>query len=615
MCGIVGIFPAKINTENITQKAKETVIRVLSTEILVNLQERGKDATGTFVHFDSGEWLTIKQPVPADEFVLNISSAKYPGQEEEVNYRSFLNCWKKTSSLKSPTRAVISHVRKKTQGSEYDANNNHPLKVGNIIGVHNGGITNDARIFEVHPEFKRIGLVDSEAVFQMLSHLSNEAAPTMNAVEELDKTLRGTYAIFGANINHPGVVGSIRRSKPLEYCLIEKLGLIIAVSEKKFVNNAIDAYNRLLLSMSASVAPMINTKDVVWTFILDDSAVIFDVSKEVENLSECVVEKKLGIHYNIKNEKYTPLFAARTWDYTTNTWKNETAPKYDNYNTNALTPIKPKKAIIEDISIYPKQLTEGTTANKSTSAIKTVEAVSVVANVVDDEDDFDANLGYVRKSVDVVEENNQEFQLLKTEGRSKISKYAAIFDLFSDNIDEYNIDTLFSVPNSRNTDTKLLAEVANDSYEEGFSDGWACKHVESNGSYGSLVQSEKMREILTGLVNKTKKLSASKRKSARCIANLKTMIKVMLVQGNWADINWENDEEPELEIQENLFSEAKRISKDSDSEGFFSIFSKQDVEEIDEMVSELEDEDSMGADEDDEIISVREEGVYKTVGA
>jgi len=90
MCGIVGIFPAKINTENITQKAKETVIRVLSTEILVNLQERGKDATGTFVHFDSGEWLTIKQPVPADEFVLNISSAKYPGQEEEVNYRSFL---------------------------------------------------------------------------------------------------------------------------------------------------------------------------------------------------------------------------------------------------------------------------------------------------------------------------------------------------------------------------------------------------------------------------------------------------------------------------------------------------------------------------------------------
>jgi len=389
---------------------------------------------------------------------------------------------------------------------------------------------------------------------------------------------------------------------------LEKLGLIIAVSEKKFVNDAIDSYNRILLSISASTAPMIENKDVVWTFILDDSAVIFDVSKEVERLSECVVEKKLGIHYNIKNEKYSPVYASTsgTYDYSTQTWKNNKT--YDNYNTGTKTPLtpttpaKPKSAVIEDISIYPKQLTEGAVDNnKSTSAIKTVEAVSVVANVIDDEEDSDVNLGYVSKSVDIVEENNQEFQLLRSEGRTKLSKYAAIFDLFSDNIDEYNIDSIFSIPNSRNADLKLLAEVANDCYEEGFSDGWACKHVETNGSYGNLVQSDRMKEILSGLVDKTKRLTASKRKAAKCIANLKTLIKVMLVQGNWADVNWEDDEEPELELNGHILENAKRINSDFDAENIFSLLGRKDIEELDEMISELEDEDDVDGDEEGEL--------------
>ena len=61
---------------------------------------------------------------------------------------------------------VILHTRFTTQGSETNNLNNHPVRVGPVVGVHNGMISNDDQLFRLMGvQDKRQGQVDTEAIF------------------------------------------------------------------------------------------------------------------------------------------------------------------------------------------------------------------------------------------------------------------------------------------------------------------------------------------------------------------------------------------------------------------------------------------------------------------
>lgn len=85
--------------------------------------------------------------------------------------------------------ACIMHTRAKTQGSEQDNRNNHPIVVadGRMVGVHNGMLWNDDDIFRYLGADLRIGQVDSEAIFALLAHSNT-------SVEESLSTLEGSVA-------------------------------------------------------------------------------------------------------------------------------------------------------------------------------------------------------------------------------------------------------------------------------------------------------------------------------------------------------------------------------------------------------------------------------------
>jgi glucosamine 6-phosphate synthetase-like amidotransferase/phosphosugar isomerase protein len=90
--------------------------------------------------------------------------------------------------LPSGTTQALVHVRDYTKGHPDVAVNNHPIRHGSVVGIHNGVITNDddllARhgIDRAHPEMT----VDSEAIFALVHHHDN--AP--RALRQL----RGTMA-------------------------------------------------------------------------------------------------------------------------------------------------------------------------------------------------------------------------------------------------------------------------------------------------------------------------------------------------------------------------------------------------------------------------------------
>lgn len=70
----------------------------------------------------------------------------------------------------------IVHTRWATKGSPEVMENNHPIDVAGIIGVHNGHVSNDDALFAKIDKsvYKRVGQVDSEAAFAWLAHGDQE---------------------------------------------------------------------------------------------------------------------------------------------------------------------------------------------------------------------------------------------------------------------------------------------------------------------------------------------------------------------------------------------------------------------------------------------------------
>ena len=126
----------------------------LAAMLLLNLEVRGRHATGQAWRDGKGQIRTRKAPVAA-------------------------NAWVKRGEHKSGAGTRILHTRYATQGSPENPVNNHPIVTGRITGTHNGTLSNDDALFDLLGS-QRIGEVDSEAIFAVLEH---GKLPTTDALE------------------------------------------------------------------------------------------------------------------------------------------------------------------------------------------------------------------------------------------------------------------------------------------------------------------------------------------------------------------------------------------------------------------------------------------------
>jgi len=166
MCGIAGFNIAPADTDKIDG-------RKLAAELLLQIQERGRHATGAAWSQKSPEGTEVwyaKRPVAAPAFL------------PDLRYMPRLS------------RNVILHTRYATQGSPSNPDNNHPIVVPGIVGIHNGGIWNDDEIIAAYGG-ERTGEVDSEAAFRLIA---NAADP----IAELPR-LRGRVALAWIDVSDP----------------------------------------------------------------------------------------------------------------------------------------------------------------------------------------------------------------------------------------------------------------------------------------------------------------------------------------------------------------------------------------------------------------------------
>jgi glucosamine 6-phosphate synthetase-like amidotransferase/phosphosugar isomerase protein len=166
MCGIAGY----------SLKPRADIDRTLAAQaLLAGIAERGADAVG-YAH-------------------------RSPGRAVEVHKRRS-GASRLLEDLTVPDSAVevLLHVRDYTKGHPTITANNHPVRHGSVVGVHNGIILNDEEIFERH-EFERDRpemTVDTEAIFAVVEQFG----PWGRTLEQL----RGSMATAWVDERERGAV-------------------------------------------------------------------------------------------------------------------------------------------------------------------------------------------------------------------------------------------------------------------------------------------------------------------------------------------------------------------------------------------------------------------------
>jgi glutamine phosphoribosylpyrophosphate amidotransferase len=104
-------------------------------------------------------------------------------------------------SLPGDALEALVHVREHTKGTPDLEANNHPIRHGSVIGIHNGRLINDDYVFAHHGlEREEPGMtVDSEALFALLDAYPGREGQSLAEVE-------GALAIAWLDERRPGVL-------------------------------------------------------------------------------------------------------------------------------------------------------------------------------------------------------------------------------------------------------------------------------------------------------------------------------------------------------------------------------------------------------------------------
>lgn len=239
MCGIYGML--LFNGATPTLKHKDILIRLMTES-----QVRGRDATGLSFAKEDGMVL-YKHNVPASDFI------DMEGVRQIIEENFDIKAGEKMYS-------VIGHTRAKTQGTPKVPGNNHPIKCGSIVGVHNGHIGNDASIFDwlsltTHGVCKRQAEVDSEAIFALIKYYSesfkkdfHSAAlnkqilfqnPIVKAIIKAVPRLRGSLACAMQDTENPKALWLFRTNNPTTVLHYKKENTVVFASTAYIIGNAV----------------------------------------------------------------------------------------------------------------------------------------------------------------------------------------------------------------------------------------------------------------------------------------------------------------------------------------------------------------------------------------
>lgn len=281
MCGIVGAFAfGKPDVDKEKERIRQEAIIFLTTELLQKTQSRGEDATGIATLFDNGMYFGLKAGTKAVNFISSRGG-------KETDYAGYLKIWRHKLSMKNHRYAKIhiGHCRKSSVGNSQNNDNNHPIVVDPIIGIHNGTLKNHDLIFK-KLGCERTGSVDSEAIMRLMYHYTNAGKLpfTVKMLEEVGNRLEGSFATIIINANNPYQAALMRDMRPVEMLLIRPLNLVLIASETKFFDVVMFRYNKYVsLYSTDNRFPLLKKGDLDDEMLANDGLAVFDLTREINS--------------------------------------------------------------------------------------------------------------------------------------------------------------------------------------------------------------------------------------------------------------------------------------------------------------------------------------------
>jgi len=231
MCAIFGV-----GFQRGCKICNNEMVREIIRNLFLENMVRGRTASG-LAYVSGKEIQVIKKNTAACDFIQlpdykksNLTYLKMSNSEDSIN------------SEHRPV-SVLGHCRLKTKGTELNNVNNHPIIRDNIVGVHNGMISNDDYLFDHYSDkFKRNGKVDSEIIFALIEHYSGNNGTIVEAIQKANQEIYGGFACAMVHRFQPYIVWLFRNSNPCSIFHYKDSGLVIWSSMPQFIRSATKGY-------------------------------------------------------------------------------------------------------------------------------------------------------------------------------------------------------------------------------------------------------------------------------------------------------------------------------------------------------------------------------------
>lgn len=211
MCGIIGIITGKKSS------LPSKKIRITMEKLLIASQTRGMEATGIAL-MTRDKIKVVKQSQRASEFV------KSQGFD-----RLFDNTCNRRPLV------AIGHTRLATDGDN-SSHNNQPVVKSGIIGVHNGIIVNDEKLWQAHSDLRQMYQVDTEVLLSITDKYLTEGFDPAQAMQKSFGEIEGSASVAMIFCNRNYMILATNNGS-LYFQTDIKKRIIVFASEKRILQD------------------------------------------------------------------------------------------------------------------------------------------------------------------------------------------------------------------------------------------------------------------------------------------------------------------------------------------------------------------------------------------
>ena len=180
MCGIFGL----IISEGFEMSPKELMSIV--NRLFKLSESRGKEASGLALRFKESIYV-LKEPITSSRLV---KTSKY----KNLFTQTLKNEGYNDLRLQAPI-LVLGHSRLQTNGQSEINTNNQPVVKDGAIGIHNGIIVNDDKLWKSFPALNKKYDVDTEVFLSLLQMFRAKGKSTAEAVQLVFEHIEGSASV------------------------------------------------------------------------------------------------------------------------------------------------------------------------------------------------------------------------------------------------------------------------------------------------------------------------------------------------------------------------------------------------------------------------------------